>query len=183
MLSTNSPRTRHWSDLLALLTGVALIGVVIWPGGPTANNAAAEELRFPVAAWMVLGSAGFLALAGATVAQRWSLRGLGRGLIAVGGVLLLVNLFFVRDFGVRALLTLLLPGVALLAAAFGAGPMPRDLGPDYDATRRADLPRTARDSGAFAAERQVDIAHGTDTETRTQRNYGPGTSRDERPSV
>ena len=183
MASMNSPRTRHWSDVLALLTGVALLGLVIWPGGPTANNAAAEELRFPVAAWMVLGGAGFLALAGATIAQRWSMRGLGRGLIALGGVLLLVNLFFVRDFGVRAILTLLLPGIALLAAAFGAGPMPRDLGPDYGATHRPDLPRSSRSSGAFAADREVDIVQASDSETRTQRNYGPGVTRDERPSA
>ena len=132
MASTSSARTRHWSDLLALVTGVALIGMVLWPGGPLANSATAEELRFPAAAWIVLAVAGTLAIAGATAAQRWTLRALGRGLIAAGGLLLLANLLFVRDFGLRSALTLLLPGLALLAAAAGAGPMPRDIGPGYD---------------------------------------------------
>lgn len=181
MASTSSPRARHWSDVLALVTGVALIGIVIWPGGPTANNAAAEELRFPVATWLVLASAGALALAGTTIAQRWSMRTLGRGLIALGGLLLLANLFFVRDFGLRSMLTLLLPGLALLASAFGAGPMPRDIGPESDATRRPDSTRT-HDSRAVT-EREVDIAHGTDSVTPTQRNYGPGVRRDDRPSA
>ena len=181
MASTSSPRTRHWSDVLALVTGVALIGMVIWPGNPFANNSAAEELRFPIASWMTLVIAGTLALAGTTIAQRWSRRGAGRTLIALGGALLLVNLFFVRDFGARSLLTLLLPGLALLAAAFGAGPMPRDVGPGYHGTDRSDLPRMRR-SGAVT-EREVDIAYGSDTETRTQRNYGPGSEREDRPSA
>ena len=183
MASTSSPRTRHWSDLLALVTGVALIGMVIWPGNPFANNSAAEELRFPIASWMTLAIAGALALGGTTIAQRWSRRGVGRTMIALGGALLLVNLFFVRDFGARSLLSLLLPGIALLAAAFGAGPMPRDLSSDADTTRRADLPRTARTPRTVATEREVDIAYGAEGETRTRRNYGPGVERDERPSA
>ena len=180
MASTSSTRTRHWSDVLALVTGVALIGMVIWPGNPVATNAAAEELRFPIASWMTLVIAGALALGGATIAQRWSRRGAGRAMIALGGVLLLANLLFVRDFGARSLLTLLLPGLALLAAAFGAGPMPRDVGPEYRGTSRSDTPRQRSGS---VAERKVNLAQGNGIETRTQRNYGPDAGREDRPSA
>jgi hypothetical protein len=71
--------------------------------------------------------AGAFALASVAVAQRWKLRPLARALLAVAAVGLLIVLFMFRDFGPRAMLTVLLPAMLLLVSAFAVGPMPRDL--------------------------------------------------------
>jgi hypothetical protein len=48
-------------------------------------------------------------------------------LLLVAALALVVLLFMFRDFGPRALLTVLLPAILLLLSATAVGPMPRDL--------------------------------------------------------
>ena len=71
--------------------------------------------------------AGASALISVGIAQRWKLRGLARALLLVAALALVVLLFMFRDFGPRALLTVLLPAALLLLSATAVGPMPRDL--------------------------------------------------------
>jgi hypothetical protein len=62
-----------------------------------------------------------------TVAQRWKLRSMGRTLVILAAAGLLVVVFTFDEFGLRALLTVLLPAILLLVSAFAVGPMPREV--------------------------------------------------------
>jgi cytochrome bd-type quinol oxidase subunit 2 len=125
-----SAKTRHWSDFVAILVGVALIGIEVWPGDQNASSAAAQDLGNPK--WILIAhiTAGALALASVFLAQRRERSGLPKMLLLLAGALLLGGFILsiaTGDSGTRAWLTLVLPGVLLLGAAFGVGPMPRDL--------------------------------------------------------
>ena len=115
---------RNVAGVAVILTGVILLALAIWPGDPTASAGAARELGRPVFAWASHGIAGILAIGAVFVAQRDRWRALGRVMLVLGGVLLLAALVMARDFGARALLTLLLPAVVLLASATALGPLP-----------------------------------------------------------
>jgi hypothetical protein len=118
---------RHWADTLGIFTGVALLGLAIWPGPTSATAGAAQEAGNLEALWLVHALAGLTALAGVTIAQRWKLMSFGRTLVIVAAAGLLAVLFTFDNFGLRALLTVLLPAILLLVAAFAVGPMPRKL--------------------------------------------------------
>jgi hypothetical protein len=120
-------RRRHWADVVAIFTGVALLGLAIWPGPQSASAGAARESGNPQALWLAHAMAGASALISVGIAQRWKLRGLARALLVIAALALVVLLFTFRDFGPRALLTVLLPAALLLLSATAVGPMPRDL--------------------------------------------------------
>lgn len=120
-------RRRHWADVVAIVTGVALFGLAIWPGPPSASEGAAAESGRPQVLWLVHALAGMMTLLGVTVAQRWGLRQMGRSLIVIAAVGLIAVLFQFNQIGSRALLTVLLPAILLLVAAFSVGPMPREI--------------------------------------------------------
>jgi hypothetical protein len=122
-----SVQRRHWADVLAIFTGLALLGLAIWPGPQSASAGAAREAGNPQLLWLAHAFAGAAALAGVGVAQRWELRPLGRALLILAAIALLGVLFGFRDFGPRALLTVLLPALLLLVSASAVGPIPRDL--------------------------------------------------------
>ena len=129
--TTASPKTRHWSDFVAILVGVSMIGIALRPGGQNASNEAAQDLGDPQWALMVHITSGALALASVFLAQRRGARtGLPKTLLLIAGALLL-GMFIMSMVsgasGARSWLTLLLPGLLLLGAAFGVGPMPRNL--------------------------------------------------------
>jgi hypothetical protein len=126
--SRQGAQSRHWADVLAIFTGLALLGLAIWPGPQSASAGAARESGGnQEILWLSHAIGGALALASVAIAQRWKLRPLARVLLATAAVGLVVVLFTFRDFGPRALLTLLLPAVLLLVSASAVGPMPRDL--------------------------------------------------------
>ncbi|HUQ81452.1 MAG TPA: hypothetical protein VM076_09955 [Gemmatimonadaceae bacterium] len=125
--SSVGPKSRNWADLVAIVTGVALIGLAMWPGPQSASAGAARESGNPQLLWLSHACAGALALGAVAAAQRWSLRPLARGLLILGGLGLLSVLLVFRDFGPRALLTAVLPALLLLGAATAIGPMPRDM--------------------------------------------------------
>ena len=54
-------------------------------------------------------------------------RAIARTLLILGAAALIAVLLVFRDFGVRALLTALVPALALLVSSTAIGPMPRDL--------------------------------------------------------
>ena len=126
-VSTRGAQRRHWADVVAIFTGLVLLGLAIWPGPQSASAGAAQEAGNPDLLWLAHATAGAVALAGVVVAQRWQLRPMGRLLLVIAALGLLSVLIVFRDFGPRALLTVLLPALLLLAAAMAVGPMPRDL--------------------------------------------------------
>lgn len=107
-----------------------MIGIALRPGSHNASAAAAQDLGNPK--WILIAhiASGALALASVFLAQRRGRGGLPKMLLLLAGALLLGGFILsitTGDSGTRAWLTLLLPGVLLLASAFGVGPMPRDL--------------------------------------------------------
>jgi peptidoglycan/LPS O-acetylase OafA/YrhL len=128
-------RTRHWADFVAILTGVALLAMAIWPRQSSISEEAARELGSPDFAWIAWIVAGFSALAAVLLAQRWRRPALSRGLLMAGGAALLIGYIISGDLlSMPSLLTLLLPAVALFASSMGVGPMPRNPG-GSEATR------------------------------------------------
>ena len=118
--------TIRWADILALVASVTLIATSIWPTDFTVDaDAPAEALNPGLLVPLHIG-AGAAGILGVVLAQSAARRGLGRAVLVAAAVALLLGLFMFRDFGVRAIVTILLPALALLAGAFGVGPMPTD---------------------------------------------------------
>ena len=121
------PASRHWADLLAILTAVSLIAIAIWPGEPSASVDADLETSATPALWLAHIASGSLAMLAVFVAQRWRNRSFARLLLVGGALVLLGALVVFRDFTTRALLTTIIPALALLVAATAVGPMPREV--------------------------------------------------------
>lgn len=124
MAAVSGRTARTWADFLALLIGVSLIGISIWPGPPSATSDALRELRHADTLWLVHAGAGSATLVALALAQTARWRGLGRVLLAVAALTLLAALIVFRDFSTRAVLTLVLPALILLACVFAIGPVP-----------------------------------------------------------
>jgi cytochrome bd-type quinol oxidase subunit 2 len=122
---TQQAKVRNWADFLAILAGVYLLALSIWPGGHSASNEAAWESRYPQILWITRAITGIAAITAVVIAQRWKRRALARGLLLIAALALIGILLMFRDFGYRALVTVLLPGIALLIATIGIGPLPR----------------------------------------------------------
>jgi hypothetical protein len=114
----------RWADIVALVAGVALIATSIWPTDFTADRDAPNEAIDPGLLVPLHIATGAAAILGVVLAQRADRRGLARLLLIGTAVVLLVGLFLFRDFGLRAIVTVLLPAIALFVTAFGVGPMP-----------------------------------------------------------
>ena len=115
-------RRRHWADIAAIVAGLMLMGLAIWPV-PFADD---PETGRRVSVWWIYAMAGILSLLGVFLGQRWRFRQLARGLLfAAVGVLLYGLVVAFRDLGTAAVLTAVIPGVLLLFAAPFYGPMPR----------------------------------------------------------
>lgn len=123
--TSDAPRTRHWADVIGIVTGISLIALSIWPSGVTASEEAVEATAIPDAVYVVRVLAGMAALAAVFLGQKWRRRTAARALMGGAGAALLVTLLVFNQFEGRALLTMLLPGVLLVVAAFAVGPMPR----------------------------------------------------------
>jgi peptidoglycan/LPS O-acetylase OafA/YrhL len=119
-----STRARHWSDILALFVGVTLIAISMWPSGITGSEDAAQEIASPTFVHLARILAGVLAICAVFVGQRWSRRSTARLMLGFAAVLLFAALVVFRDFGPRALLATVVPGVLLLVAALGVGVLP-----------------------------------------------------------
>jgi peptidoglycan/LPS O-acetylase OafA/YrhL len=132
--TTDTPRFRHWADVVGIVVGLGLLAISIWPSGVTASEEAAQGTRSPDTVYLVRALAGLAALASVVVGQRWRQRTVARVLMASAGAALLFTLLTFNDLGARALLTLLLPALLLLAAAAAVGPMPRPQPPHAGGT-------------------------------------------------
>ena len=129
MVDRKEERRRSVADFLVIATGVALIGFAVW-GAPLAfGERPAGEIRSFAGVWLIYILAGTAVLTGMFVGERAGRRPLLRGLLIVAVLVLAGGLLFLRDFGPRALVTLALPAVILLAAVPFVGPVPPDRTP------------------------------------------------------
>jgi hypothetical protein len=115
-------RRRHWADVAAILAGLMLMGLAIWPV-PFVDT---METGRPISVWWIYALAGGLSLVGVFLGQRWRFRQLAQGLmLAAVGVLVYGLVTTFRELGTAAVLTAVIPGLLLLLAAPFFGPMPR----------------------------------------------------------
>lgn len=121
---TERPASRQWADILALVTGVALIGVSLWPSILSTSPSGVRETGNPGALVLFRVVAGLLAIAAVFAAQAWRRRALARALLLAAAALLVVVLAIFRDFGGWALGTVVLPAALLIVSATAVGPLP-----------------------------------------------------------
>ena len=115
-------RRRLWADVAVILAGLMLWGLAIWPTPFVDRPEVAGQLTI----WQVYAGAGILTIAGFLLGQRGQWRTIARILLLGAVVVLGVGLVTTfRDLGPAALLTVIVPGLALLLAAPFFGPMPR----------------------------------------------------------
>lgn len=125
MATATKPRSSsQWADALAIVTGVALLGVSIWPSITASSDAGQAEVRNVAAMVLVRIAAGAIAIGAVFVAQRAQRRPMARGMLIAAALLLIGGLVIFRDFGPWSLGTMVLPAVLLLVSAMRIGPLP-----------------------------------------------------------
>jgi len=124
-------RHRRWASVVALVAGVYAFGLAVWSPGLAGGAASAEAVREYEWWWAVSALAGVLALVAVLLSLRSRL--LGRLLLALAGVVLLTALFAFREFGLLAVVAVILPAVVMLGTAPFLGPMPS---PEEEGRRR-----------------------------------------------
>lgn len=123
--STNAgPASSHQlADMFAVLIGMSLLGMALYGGGLIATGEG-EEIRNGQFVWLAYFLTGTVALIATGMAQWERHQTRARLLLAVDGLFLLGALFAFYNFGWRALVTIALPGVALIVLSRFLGPLP-----------------------------------------------------------
>ena len=121
---TVSGESRQLADFFAILIGMSLLGMALY-GGSLIAGAEGEEIRHGQLVWLVYFVTGSVALIASGMAQYERWQTIARIVLAVDGLILLGGLVLFNNFGVRALLTVALPGVALIVLSRFLGPLPR----------------------------------------------------------
>jgi len=120
---TVSGESRQLADLFAILIGMSLLGMALYGGSLIATGEGAE-IRYGQVVWLVYFLSGTVALIATGFAQYERYQTPARIVLAVNGVALLGGLVAFNNFGLRALLTVALPGVALIVLSRFLGPLP-----------------------------------------------------------
>ena len=128
-----SAGSRQLADFFAILLGMSLLGIALY-GGALVASGEGKEIRYGQLVWLVYFVTGTVALVATGFAQYERYQSLARIVLAVDGLVLLAGLVAFNDFGVRALLTVALPGVVLIALSRFLGPLPA--GPRNTGDRR-----------------------------------------------
>ena len=128
--STATPGTeasRQLADFFAILIGMSLLGMALY-GGSLIATGEGEEIRYGQIVWLVYFVTGSVALIATGMAQweRW--QSIARIVLAVDGLALLAGLVAFNNFGIRALLTVALPGIVLIGLSRFLGPIVRPAG-------------------------------------------------------
>ena len=100
---------------------MTLIGLALY-GGPLIDKGEGRVIRNVDAVWLIQLVTGALAVVAVGLAQRDRWHTFGRALIAVAGVIHLGGLGYFMSMGWRAWLTIVLPGVLLIALSPFIGP-------------------------------------------------------------
>lgn len=120
---TTTADSRQLADLFAILVGMSLLGMALY-GGNVIVTGEGGEIRYGQVVWLVYFLTGTVALIATGFAQYERHQSLARIVLAVNGVALLAGLVAFNNFGVRALLTVALPGVAFIVLSRFLGPLP-----------------------------------------------------------
>ena len=122
--TTATENSRQLADFFAILLGMSLLGMALY-GGSLIATGEGEEIRHGQLVWLVYFVTGSVALIATGMAQweRWHT--IARIVLAVDGLILLGGLVLFNNFGIRALLTVAVPGVAFIALSRFLGPLPR----------------------------------------------------------
>jgi hypothetical protein len=115
-------RRRHWADVLAIVAGVWAFGEAIW--GPAVFSSETTD-RGAGASWLAFGVAGLLAVGAVFLAQRYTRP--ARIVLGVAGLILVVSPFAYRSPAWLPIISSVIVGLAMLAAAPFIGRMPREL--------------------------------------------------------
>ncbi len=102
---------------------MSLLGMAFY-GGSMIATGESQEIRYGGLVWLVYFVTGSVALVATGFAQYERYQTLARIVLAVDGLVLLAGLVAFNTFGVRALLTVALPGVVLIALSRFLGPLP-----------------------------------------------------------
>jgi hypothetical protein len=122
MNQAKDARRRHWADLVAIIAGVWAFGEAIW--GPALFSSETVD-RGAGATWLAFGIGGLLAIGAVLLAQRNTR--LARLLLGLAGVLLVLSPLAYRHPSWLPIVSSLVVGLAMLAAAPFIGRMPREL--------------------------------------------------------
>lgn len=131
--STEPAAAHQVADMFAVLIGMSLLGMSLYGGGLIATGEG-EEIRNGQFVWLAYFFTGTIALIATGMAQWERHQTKARILLAVDGLALLGSLLAFYNFGWRALLTIALPGVALIVFSRFLGPLPA---PQSGTARRA----------------------------------------------
>jgi len=123
-VSPATANSRQLADFFVILVGMSLLGLALY-GGPLVATGETEEIRYGQIVWLVFFITGTVALIATGMAQweRW--QKIARIVLAVNGLLLLGGLLAFNNFGIRALLSVALPGVMFIVLSRFLGPIPR----------------------------------------------------------
>jgi peptidoglycan/LPS O-acetylase OafA/YrhL len=114
---------RRWADIVVILVGLLLLGLAAW-NAPVSSGTRPDEAESLPSIYVAYAVGGGLALAALFVAHRW--RMVGRVLLVIAALVLLGYGIAGYQAPAEALwLTVVLPGILLLAASPFFGPMPR----------------------------------------------------------
>jgi peptidoglycan/LPS O-acetylase OafA/YrhL len=113
---------RRWADVVVIIAAVYVFFAAIWSPPELISRGDAGAVADTTWLYIAYAAGGALAFAGLFVAQRWI--GLGRALIGVAGIVVLSAFLALREITLLAVLSIGVSGVALIAAAPFAGPMP-----------------------------------------------------------
>jgi hypothetical protein len=118
MVRAKKLKYRRWANTVAIFVGLYVLAWAIWTplGGGGVNE---------YAWWGSHALAGLMTVIAPFMAFRVKI--LSRMLLVASGCILLLGLFSVNWLAMEAILSLLLPGVALLAVSPFMGPMPSEV--------------------------------------------------------
>jgi hypothetical protein len=115
-------RRRHWADLLAIVAGAWAFGQALW--GPTVFTSEAID-RGVGPNWVAFGVGGLLAIGSVFLAQRYTRP--ARIILGLAGLMLVLVPFAYRYAIWPPIVSSVVSGLAMLAAAPFIGRMPRNL--------------------------------------------------------
>lgn len=122
MDGVSKAQRRHWADVVAILAGVWSFAQALW--GPAIFSMETVD-RGAGASWIAFALGGLLAIGAVLLAQRSTKP--ARIMLAIGGLILLVSGFAYRNPVSLPIISSIVAGVAMLAAAPFIGRMPREL--------------------------------------------------------
>jgi hypothetical protein len=121
--STGPASAHQFGDMFAVLIGMSLLGMALY-GGSLIATGEGDEIRNGQLVWLAYFLSGTIALIATGMAQWEKHQAKARLLLALDGLALLGGLFAFYNFGWRALVTIALPGAALIVLSRFLGPLP-----------------------------------------------------------